>query len=324
MPRAISKKEAEPSPGSQLRFGLDELQTFLVVAELGSFSRAAEKLNLSQPSVTGRIQRLEFMLGVKLLARTTRQVVPTEHGERLRRSAEKALRELRRVVEEFQETAKKHQRTVTIAITPMLAAVVMPSLIRRFARQNPRVAVRMHDLTTFEGILNEVRSGRADLAVMVLEDPTPPFVFESLTVDECVLVTSLDHRFAAQSTVNLQDVAREQLLIPEVYTTARRLLEAAFASHGLSFQPLNHGRQVVNFSTLVGMAAAGLGVAFVPRTLISNEMRSKVGLARIVDVSIKRNYGIVTVQDRPLQPPAKIFVRFLKSVIVDPNAGWPI
>lgn len=323
MPSAISKKEAESGPGSQLRFGLDELQTFLVVAELGSFSRAAEKLNLSQPSVTGRIQRLEVMLGVKLLARTTRQVVPTEHGERLRRSAEKALRELRRVVEEFQEAAEKHQRTVTIAVTPMLAAVVMPSLIGRFARENPRVAVRMHDLT-IEGTLNEVRAGRADLAVMVLEDPPPPFVFESLTVDECVLVTSLDHRFAAQSTVSLQDVAREQLLIHEVYTTVRQSLEAAFTSRGLSFQPLNQGRQVMNFSTLIGMAAAGLGVAVVPRTLISKEMRSKVGLARIVDVSIRRNYGIVTVQDRPLQPPAKIFVRFLKSVITDPTAGWPI
>src|SRR5262245_60463582 len=81
-----------------MRFDLAELETFLAVARLGSFSLAAKQLHVSQPSVTSRIQRLEGTLRAKLLIRTTRRVEPTPEGARLRDAAEQALSGLREVL----------------------------------------------------------------------------------------------------------------------------------------------------------------------------------------------------------------------------------
>ena len=87
----------------QLRFHLPELETFLVVLEEGSFSRAADRLAISQPSVSSRVKRLEDVLRVKLIERTTRSIAATEDGELLRVAAQEALTGLYSVLRQFRE-----------------------------------------------------------------------------------------------------------------------------------------------------------------------------------------------------------------------------
>ena len=120
-PSELSAAAGDASPLT-MRFDLVELETFLAVVELGSFSAAAKRLHISQPSVTSRIQRLESMLRVRLLVRTTRHVDPTPAGTRLRDRAETALRDLRVLLQEFQADADVARLRVTIAAPPMISA----------------------------------------------------------------------------------------------------------------------------------------------------------------------------------------------------------
>src|SRR5690606_21191519 len=129
----------------RLNIGPDELETFIAVSELGSFRRAAEKLGVSQPSVTSRVQRLENVLGVKLLNRTTRRVTTTEAGERLRLRAEHTVTELRSLVQEFRDEATLRRGRVAIAAASSLAASVLPPIIRHFTQANPGVTVTLID-----------------------------------------------------------------------------------------------------------------------------------------------------------------------------------
>ena len=130
----------------QLRFHLPELETFLVVLEEGSFSRAAERLCISQPSVSSRVKRLEDVLRVKLIERTTRSISPTEDGELLRGAAQEALAGLYGVLRQFRDRSEAARNRVIVAATPMLAATFLPGIIHSYAQRFPDVEVVLKDM----------------------------------------------------------------------------------------------------------------------------------------------------------------------------------
>jgi LysR family carnitine catabolism transcriptional activator len=306
----------------RLRVSLDDLETFLTVADAGGFSRAAEQLGLSQPSVTNRIQRLESLVGVKLFARTTRMVVLTSDGERLRTEADKVLRDLRRLINEFHKAATTRKRTVTVATTPFVAAVALPSVINQFQASNPRIRVVLTDLTA-EGARSAVESGAVDMAVMVLDGRHPDLKAESLTIDECVVVTPLSHPLNRKASATFDDIRKYPILMPDMYVSVRRLLQREFERRGVEFRPAETGATLNNISTLLGMVAAGMGITMLPRTLISLDRRDTVGIVSLEDLRIVRHYRVVTRRDSKATPAARAFIRFLHGSIKDRSLGWP-
>ncbi len=118
-----------PRHRSRISIGPDELETFLTIAEHGSFSKAAEQLSLAQPSISNRVQRLERTLRTRLFERTNRAVILTADGERLRTRVEPIIRDLHAVIEEFCSDPDRRQRSVVIAATPMLAVAGLIGLV---------------------------------------------------------------------------------------------------------------------------------------------------------------------------------------------------
>lgn len=313
---------ARLGPIPRIRFNIDELETFLAVADAASFSRASEQLGLSQPSVTNRIQRLENILGVKLFARTTRMVVLTDAGERLRHEADKALRDLRNLQDAFQNSARKRKRTVVVATTPFVAAVALPSLINQFQAENTRIQIAMNDLTA-EGARMAVQTGAADLAVMVLDGRHPELRAETLTVDEGVVVTPLHHPLMRKATATINDIRKYPILMPDMYVSVRRLLQKEFQRQGVEFRPAETGATLNNMSTLLGMVAAGMGITVLPRTLIAREKRDAVGTVHLEGIRVVRHYRIVTRRDSKPTAAACAFMSYLQQAIPDKSRGWP-
>ncbi len=321
----IAKKAGDRGDDGHLpriRVSLEDLETFLTVADAGGFSRAAEQLGLSQPSITNRIQRLESIVGVKLFARTTRMVVLTSAGERLRTEADKVLRDLRRLLSDFHNSANIRKRTVTVATTPFVAAVALPSIINQFQASNPRVRVALTDLTA-DYARNAVLSGAVDMAVMVLDGRHPDLRAESLTIDECVVVTPLAHPLIKKASATFDDIRKFPILMPDMYVSVRRLLQREFERRGVEFRPAETGATLNNMSTLLGMVAAGMGITMLPRTLISLDRRDTVGIVSLEDLRIVRHYRVVTRRDSKPTAAARAFVRFLHESIADKTHGWP-
>jgi len=314
---------ASPAKALQrLKFKLEDLETFLTVAELGSFSRAAEMLSLSQPSVTGRVKRLEGILGVALISRTTRRIALTDAGERLQTAGDATLRDLRILLDAFRNEAEVKKRRVTIAAPPMLSAVVLMPIIRQYMQSHAQTEVKLHDLPAAPA-LAELADGRADMAIMVLDGHHhPDFKFESLTVEECAVVTPLNHPLLRKKEVLFEDLVKYPLLIPDFYRALRDIFEAEFVKRGLHFEPMVQMNDVSNISTVIGMVAAGMGVTFVPRTLISRDQRGTVAMVQITGFQVVRHYGIVTMRDKPISGPARSFARFIRAKIRE-SSGWP-
>lgn len=135
-----------------------DLDAFLSVAETSSFRQSAQMLGISQPSVSARIQHLEAVLGVRLFDRTTRRVVITDAGERLRGRVERMVLETRALVREFREEQNLQRGSVVVGASPSVAAGFLPAVIGEFQRRWPDVEVVLLD-DFFGQVLDRVSRG---------------------------------------------------------------------------------------------------------------------------------------------------------------------
>lgn len=308
VPGERSSADARTSDAPPMRFDLAELETFLAVAELGSFSLAAKKLHISQPSVTSRVQRLEATLRVKLLIRTTRRVEPTVEGARLLEAAQQALSGLREVLREFQAAANTDRRRVVVAATPMVAALALPPIIQSYCERYTDVQVKLLDLP-YDQLVASLEAGTADLGVTVLDSDPDKFSFQLLADEEILLVVPATHPLARSSTVTIDEIVPYPLMILARYTTLRDRIAEEYSKRGVDFHPLD----AANLATLLGMLDAGLGITFLPRAMVrSNIRRSRVAL-RIADVQLSRRYGIVTSRRASLSAAAESFCHYLRD-----------
>lgn len=273
----------------------------------GSFSRAARRLNLSQPAVTARVQKLEQTLGVRLLNRTTRNVEVTEAGRRVAVEAEEALRNLSRLVGRLLEEAGKARRRVVVATTPMVAAHLLPGALRRWREEQPEIEVVMRDLRHAE-VLESLDRGDCDLAVLALDKAPPRVRFDLLMDDEMVALVPDGHAFGRRQSISLAELAAQPVMLLEQYTAIQAQLEQACAALGLHFAP---SVVAANLQTVLGMLESGTGLAILPRIMAVHSPRQPRHFLRIEGVALRRRYGIATLRDREPSGAVRSFSGFL-------------
>jgi DNA-binding transcriptional LysR family regulator len=289
--------------------GLGDLEAFIAVAELGSFSLAAKRLHLSQPAVTARVQKLEASLGTKLLHRTTRTVEVTDVGRRLASHAIEALRNLRVLIGDIARESSTARQRIVLAATPMIAAMLLPKAIRGYVERHPDVQVTVLDLR-HSAALDSLERGESDIGVMALDDPQPKFRFLPLTEEELVLVVPPAHPLAAVASVTLQELAPYPVMMLEQYATLQAKVAEAYARQGLRFRP---AVKAGNLPTLLGMLDAGNGITLLPRSMAQHNATVPRSVVPILDTDLTRCYGIVIPKAKEMSPALISFCAYLQS-----------
>lgn len=304
----VSKRPLAELTGSlPLRLDLIELETFIAVVELGSFSQAALRMHVSQPSVTARVQRLEERLHTKLLNRTTRTMAPTKDGLRLYEKATQALHELQNLVKEFDKSAGRGGHRVVVAATPMIAATTLPRLIHAYKQIYPDVRVKLLDLQ-YREVVDQVRTGVADLAVIAFDGDSVKLNFEKLADEELLLVVPANHPLTLLREVTLKTVVEYPLMILDRYTNLLATIEDECRKRDLPVRGLNEATQL---TTLLGMLDAGNSITFLPRSMALANARITRATLRVTDLQLTRQYGIVVAKKGSLSSAAQSFVSYL-------------
>ena len=272
----------------QLRFHLPELETFLVVLEEGSFSRAAERLCISQPSVSSRVKRLEDVLRVKLIERTTRSISPTEDGELLRGAAQEALAGLYGVLRQFRDRSEAARNRVIVAATPMLAATFLPGIIHSYAQRFPDVEVVLKDMP-FENLLKAIGDGAADIGVTAVDGDYDNLQFQPLAEEPVVLVVPAKHPLAKEEPVTLEKILPYRMIFLDRYTSLRERLAGEFARLGATLE----ASTASTLPTLMGMVDTGSWVAFLPRSMAQVNARESRSIMELADFRAVRTYGSI-------------------------------
>ncbi|MEJ7687373.1 MAG: LysR family transcriptional regulator [Variovorax sp.] len=286
-----------------------ELETFIAVAQAESFSAAAARMNVTQPTVTGRIQRLEGALGVKLLRRTTRKVETTAQGALLLTEATKALEGLGRLVDVFRKKARLARQRVVVAATPTVAAVRLPPILHAYAERYPDVEIELRDLQ-YAGVLAALDDGTADVAVLALDDPDARYRFQHLWSDDMLLVAPQGHPLANFAKVGPDELATLTLMVVDQYLGMCTRIAQALEKRGLSLPP---PRVVSNLNTLLGMLKAGMGVTLLPRSVTTRGAVAKLAHLEIEGVDMSRQFGIASARRSKLSAAGQSFCRFLRQ-----------
>ena len=295
---------------------LIELQTFIVVAKARSFSTAAQHLHVTQPTVTGRIHRVEASLGAQLLRRTTRKVETTEAGEQLLHAAMATLEGLARLVEEFRSRAQSARQRVVVAATPTIAALRLPPIIQAYTERYPDVQVELLDLQ-YLNVLASLDDGRADLAVLAYEGTDSRYRFAVLWHDDMVLVAPKNHPLAQCKSVGVNELSSVALMVVDQYQGVRARIADALQAKGLV---LPASKVVGNLNTLLGMLDAGMGVTLLPRSVSSQGSVARHARIEIDGIDMTRTFGIATSRSAKANPSVQSFIRFLRQSDLHPRA----
>lgn len=246
-----------PAPHVTLR----QLRVLLAVAEQGGFGRAGDSIGLSQPAVSQCIRGLEAELGVKLLDRTTREVVLTAAGQALVAPLGRVLGELDAVLDEARGSGAAARGIVHIASAPTISGGLMPQVLAAARQRYPDIQVLLQDQTQ-QLAIEAVRGGAVDFAVIVgTELPDPTLEQQPLFDEGFVLVCPAGHALAARSQLALADLAGWPLVLLDHTSGSRPLIERAFARAGLRLQS---ALDVGHPATAFRMVQAGLGVSVLP------------------------------------------------------------
>ena len=306
-------------PRTRLDIGLEELETFLKVVDCTSFSMAARELNLSQPSISNRVRRLEEKLSVRLLHRSTRKVELTPEGKRLYDEATDTLRGLRRLCEEFDKETNARRRHVDVAAGMMISTMVLPPVASEFGRRYPTTELRIRNLLPDQAV-QLVVEGRCDMAIVGFGDQPPNMPFELLAVDTCVVVTPKGHPLARRPTAVFEDLISYPLLTPDVYAPVQQAVAAEAERRHCVPHFATTARESGNIMTCLAMVAAGLGVCLHPGSLIPPELRSVLDTVPLADFTVQRKFGIIRSAEQDLSLAARRFRDVVRGMLG--NGRW--
>ena len=292
---------------SNMNVSLRQLRAFIAVAEERHFTRAAEKLNLSQSSVSALIHELEVNLGLKLFDRHTRLMQITQAGAELLPMVKKAVDDIDSVLDSSAELRTLGRGRVSIAASSIQAALMLPRFIREFCVGHPGVKVELHDVAEDE-VPRMVSAGEVDFGIGTIPEGQPDLTAHRLSSDAFVIVMPPSHPLARRRELTWEEVAKLPVIGPHRGNPIRDCLDAALATRGISLARVH---EVYLPLTMVGMVDAGLGIAVMSTAV--TRLTSALGLVAVMpqDPAISREISLLTHADRALSPPAQSFREML-------------
>ncbi|MCP4517335.1 MAG: LysR family transcriptional regulator, partial [Delftia sp.] len=234
-PRKASKKRAgqEPATAESARYYYKgnrhkQLRAFVATVKLGTLSRAAESLYLSQPTISLQLQALERELGATLLERRRRRINLTDAGEALYELARPLVEGWENLDRDFQAKAKGLQagRLVVAAGTSTIQ-YLLPELVRRYRQRYPAVQLQLANVTGKDG-LAMLREDKADFAVGSMLDVPNDITWAPVRHYDPMLIAPLDHPLAQKSSITLQDLSPYGLILPPQRLSTYRLVDLVF------------------------------------------------------------------------------------------------
>lgn len=284
-----------------------DLRAFVAVVDLEGFHRAAEALNLSQPALSRRIQRLEAAVGAALLERTTRRVALTTVGREFLPLVRRMLDEFDSSLFAMRDVGKQRRGQISLACVPTAAFYFLPSVIARFNEQYPNIRFRILDLSANEG-LESVARGEVEFGINLLGASDPELSFEPLIDDPFVLACRRDHPLAKRDLLTWSDLEGQPLVAVSRTSGNRILLDAALVRAGVN---LSWSYEVTHLSTSLGLVEAGLGISVLPKLATPQADHPIIVTRPIQNPEVSRTIGVVRRRGGRLAPAAERFLEML-------------
>ncbi|TBR13716.1 MAG: LysR family transcriptional regulator [Lysobacter sp.] len=289
---------------------LKPLRAFCQTARLGSVSRAAESLLLSQPAVTLQLQALQRELGVTLLERSGRRLSLTREGEALYELARPLVEGLEAIDTLFRERLRSLDAgELRVAAGNSTIAYLLPGIVQAFRAAYPDVRLSLHNVTGAGG-LHLLRDEGADLVIGSMPDVQGDLAYVPVYSFEPMLITPPDHPLATMPEIALADLSPYGLILPPQRQAADRMVDLGFQRARV---PYTVALEVGGWEVIKQYVAMGLGISIVSAICLTDADRGRLASRSLAAYFPSRSYGVVTRRGRLLSPQAQAFVALVQA-----------
>jgi LysR family hydrogen peroxide-inducible transcriptional activator len=248
---------------------LQELRYLVAIAEHRHFGHAAEACNVSQPTLSSQIRKLEDELGVTLLERTNKRVDMTAVGSQILAHAQRALSETIQMEAVARAARDPLVGPLKLGVIPTLAPYLMPLILRPLRQAYPGLGIELWEDQT-RLLIEGLRNHRLDAALLATETGAPEITEIVLFKEPLLAALPPNHRFAKARTVNEDSLTEELLVLADGHCLSIQALAACGTRHGHPRTGFQSSMQAATLETLVNLVAAGYGATLIPALAASS------------------------------------------------------
>lgn len=282
------------------------LTAFIAVAETGSFSRAAERLFLTQPAVSKRVSTLEEELAAKLFDRIGHQIFLTEAGRALLPRAQRILAELDNSLRQIRNLSGHVAGRLSIGTSHHIGLHRLPPVLREYSARYPEVELDLHFMGS-EAILAAVSGGQLEFGVITLPLQLPEqLAAQPVWRDPLCFVCSAQHPLAQRKRITPQQLCEHPAILPTADTTTYQILATALLKHQCN---IRRGMTTNNLETIRMMVSIGLGWSLLPAGMLGADLIE----LKPNQIRLSRSLGMVFHRDRTLSNAAQCMIDLLQA-----------
>jgi LysR family transcriptional regulator, hydrogen peroxide-inducible genes activator len=278
------------------------------IAEHRHFGRAAEACNVTQPTLSSQIRKLEEELGVKLMERTNKRVDMTPVGLRILEHAQQALNAEAQIRDVARAARDPLVGPIKLGVIPTLAPYLMPMVLKPLHEAYPGLTIDLWEDQT-QPLIDSLRNHRLDAALLATETDAPEITEISLFAEPLMAALPTKHRLAGKSLVKEEELADELLVLAEGHCLSNQALSACGAKQGRR-SGLRGSMQAATLDTLVNLVAAGYGATLIPSLAVESFRRRDIVVRKLAGHSART----IRLASRPSFPRPQA-LRALEKVI---------
>ena len=300
---------------------LRKLEVFCKLVELGSFTKTADAVLLSQPTVSEHIRNLEEELGHKLVDRLGRDVQPTPLGELLYGYARKILQTRQEALQAVEQFSGKLVGRIMLGCGTIPGTYIFPRLIGEFRKKNPAIKATLR-ISGSRLIADEVKSGALDLGVVGAKWNDSDLSWTQIYNDNLSLVVNSRHRWAGKKEVSPEMLLDEPFILREVASGTRKAFDQILHGAGYKVAQLKEVAEMGSTSAVKEAIKAGLGVSILSDMAVAEEVAyGLLAKVRLKDITMERPFYLISRKNRELSPVASVFLNYLNKWVAEEQVG---
>jgi LysR family cyn operon transcriptional activator len=287
------------------------LRYFLAVAEAGSFSRAADRLGISQPSVSQQMRDLEAGLRVSLFQRRGKRILLTSRGLIFQEHARAVLRQLENFLQELSMESGQLRGTLHLGVVPVLNVPLVPKLMGIFAADHPGINLIVEEISSTE-IETALEEGRMDVGLGFLTRHSPNLRYERLCTDEFALIVSQSHPWWHRRMIPLSELHQQRLLqLPDSFVM-RRMTDDVCRNHQVRPRTV---AEINAIETLLRSLAPLNAAALMPKIALQGREGLKLKAIRLQGKKLGLEIGLLRLRDSSANSAVAAFTSLVQAVV---------
>jgi DNA-binding transcriptional LysR family regulator len=296
----------------------NQLRIFYQTAKYQSCTIAAEKLFISQPSVTAQVKAFEDFCNLKLFRKMGREIHLTDEGKSLYEYARRVFEYEKEIEDAIADMRVLRKGVLRLGTTKTYARSYMPLLISKFWQSYPNIKIHLNEGSSLQ-MANSLLDFQSEIVIVAKIEEDSQVCFVPFCQEDIVVLVSPDHHLAKRNSITMAELAKEPIIMKEPGSGTRRALDEAFASKGVVPNIL---MEINNTFFIKQVTLRGDGISFLVRAAVTTELEEgKLVTIPIEDCQILAGVSIAYLRNRHLSRPAQAFLDILGELSSD---GTPL